>query len=542
MNTIASGTLSNVQIVNPSSGDALVWTESKTWINSSMNNPTIINAANFPGLTADVQIANAIASLPSEGGIIDARAIIGTQIISNTLALGASNGAAVEIYFNPSTHFVPYDTTMNMFTLLPSCIVQGLTTDVTAQSGYSGVIMTLAGYNYNNQPGYIANSNGQTKLKDFTIFAVGNTTGTGILLLSAGSANGIEYCYFENIQMMGLQYGIILRVTETGGYITSCNFIDTKITAAVYPLLMDTSSAISGQAIYANDFYAFSTEATNKSPLTYVTIYNIWMHGKYIQSNNFYATRLWDLPTGGGRLNINIDDSSCIGNYFSGLLNLAGQLNDASNQSIYDTEYGTRTGGQINATVQGNAFNISNERVMGGDGTNTFISPMNAATGVIQLFTNNSNDVASYNNVGDFSIPGVYHSQAVAGISTGTLSSITAIQSTGGLVTTLTGASDARLKEDITPFKKGLSAVTSIEPCVYGWNEKGRDITGFSKEDRHIGFIAQQVKEHIPEAVTIEGEFMGLADRPMLAAIVNAIKQLKNKNKKLKTMLKGIHK
>ena len=49
--------------------------------------------------------------------------------------------------------------------------------------------------------------------------------------------------------------------------------------------------------------------------------------------------------------------------------------------------------------------------------------------------------------------------------------------------------------------------------------------------DKHLGFIAQEVKEIIPQAYVEQGEddekFIGLTEMPIIAALVKSIQELK---------------
>ncbi|MBX2867025.1 tail fiber domain-containing protein [Candidatus Kaiserbacteria bacterium] len=87
----------------------------------------------------------------------------------------------------------------------------------------------------------------------------------------------------------------------------------------------------------------------------------------------------------------------------------------------------------------------------------------------------------------------------------------------------LTVSSDERLKDIHGDFDRGLEDIRDLEPILYSWNE----FSGFETQTVYAGFSAQNVQESIPEAV---GEdkygFLTLADRPILAAAVNAIKEL----------------
>ena len=91
----------------------------------------------------------------------------------------------------------------------------------------------------------------------------------------------------------------------------------------------------------------------------------------------------------------------------------------------------------------------------------------------------------------------------------------------------LTVSSDERLKNiEANGFNRGIEALTNIKPIRYKWNE----ISGLEQEHTYAGFSAQNIQANIPEAVGVDGRgFLTLSDRPILAAVVNAIKEIWNK-------------
>ena len=107
----------------------------------------------------------------------------------------------------------------------------------------------------------------------------------------------------------------------------------------------------------------------------------------------------------------------------------------------------------------------------------------------------------------------------------------------------ITASSDARLKDVTGTFTRGLADVLKLTPRTYRWNEK----SGMDTEDENVGFIAQEVIDAVPEAVgqyrtsevEVDGkktkkrekaELLTLSDRPLIAALVNAVKELKAEN------------
>ena len=114
----------------------------------------------------------------------------------------------------------------------------------------------------------------------------------------------------------------------------------------------------------------------------------------------------------------------------------------------------------------------------------------------------------------------------------------------------VTASSDSSLKTVTGTFTRGLADVLKLTPRTYHWNEK----SGMDTEDENVGFIAQEVLEFIPEAVgqyrTSEvevggkktkkrekAELLTISDRPLIAALVNAVKELKAENDTLSDRL-----
>ena len=98
---------------------------------------------------------------------------------------------------------------------------------------------------------------------------------------------------------------------------------------------------------------------------------------------------------------------------------------------------------------------------------------------------------------------------------------------TGTLQTDANGnvsvSSDERLKDVQELYTTGLTAVLGIEPILYNWNEE----SGFDTETLYAGFSAQNIQTYIPEAVGEDKRgFLTLSDRPILASVVTAIKEL----------------
>lgn len=170
-----------------------------------------------------------------------------------------------------------------------------------------------------------------------------------------------------------------------------------------------------------------------------------------------------------------------------------------------------------------------------------FRSAINAGTGRWNLYMDGTavNYLAGSLGLGVVAPTAQFHTTGTvrfAGFGAGTL-----VTDSSGNVT---ASSDSSLKTVTGPFIRGLADVLKLTPRTYHWNEK----SGMNTEDENVGFIAQEVLTAVPEAVgrfktmEVEGgegkktkkrekaELLTLSDRPLIAALVNAVKELKAEN------------
>ena len=142
--------------------------------------------------------------------------------------------------------------------------------------------------------------------------------------------------------------------------------------------------------------------------------------------------------------------------------------------------------------------------------------------------------------VGDINTSTIYRAGGTAGV-TQTALVPTSLATIGGIVTTFVGTSDERLKVS-RPYGGGLNEILAITPIRYRWNARGQEIGGDGSRE-FVGFGAQNVQAIIPEAVvgkqaTKDGtEYLGFDDRPVIAALVNAVKELSTKVQELERKL-----
>jgi len=137
-----------------------------------------------------------------------------------------------------------------------------------------------------------------------------------------------------------------------------------------------------------------------------------------------------------------------------------------------------------------------------------------------------TNPIALSNSINLSGASAVYQAQGTSGV-TQTAEAVGTIATIGGIVTTFTAVSDERLKT-AQPYAGGLSEVLSITPIKYRWNELGSKYSGQGTDREFVGFSAQNVRQQIPEAVWVsKDDYLGFDDRPVIAALVNAVKELK---------------
>jgi hypothetical protein len=100
-----------------------------------------------------------------------------------------------------------------------------------------------------------------------------------------------------------------------------------------------------------------------------------------------------------------------------------------------------------------------------------------------------------------------------------------------------TPLSDVNKKKDFEASKIGLNAILNLKPTLYRMKS---DETNSSKE---LGFIAQEVKDFIPQAYVENGEdenkFIGLNYNAIVAALVKSVQEQQAQIEELKELIKS---
>ena len=101
-------------------------------------------------------------------------------------------------------------------------------------------------------------------------------------------------------------------------------------------------------------------------------------------------------------------------------------------------------------------------------------------------------------------------------------SNVASINPSSGAYTAL---SDINKKKDFEDSAIGLNAIMGLKPKLFRMKDQDES------SSKQLGFIAQEVKDFIPQAyVETKGEkenFIGLDDRPIIAALTKAVQELK---------------
>ena len=98
------------------------------------------------------------------------------------------------------------------------------------------------------------------------------------------------------------------------------------------------------------------------------------------------------------------------------------------------------------------------------------------------------------------------------------------------LSTAYTVFSDRRLKENISNINDALSKISRIRGVYYSWRQNEDFVE--PDHDRHVGVIAQEIQEVLPEAVKQMqyGRYLGVSYDGLIPLLIEAIKELDSRN------------
>jgi len=98
--------------------------------------------------------------------------------------------------------------------------------------------------------------------------------------------------------------------------------------------------------------------------------------------------------------------------------------------------------------------------------------------------------------------------------------------------------SDRRLKTLGGSYRSGLSQILKIHPVRYRYKEE--NAMGIRDADEHVGLVAQEVQQVIPEAVTENNKgYLLVNNDPIIWAMLNAIKEQQGLIRKQKQQIRA---
>jgi hypothetical protein len=92
-------------------------------------------------------------------------------------------------------------------------------------------------------------------------------------------------------------------------------------------------------------------------------------------------------------------------------------------------------------------------------------------------------------------------------------------------------ASDRRLKTNVVPLQNSLYKVSKIRGVYFNWAEDSKTGKKLDDKRRHLGVIAQEVRDIIPEAVSgiEDDQFYGVAYTELIPLLLDAVRELDEK-------------
>jgi hypothetical protein len=118
--------------------------------------------------------------------------------------------------------------------------------------------------------------------------------------------------------------------------------------------------------------------------------------------------------------------------------------------------------------------------------------------------------------------------------------------------------SDERLKRDIKPMNYGLKEIMKLKPISYKWksNKIGKTVIPADKEEKKLGFSAQDLLKVLPEVVKthdwkklnensdeytyVENQNIGVVYTDIIPVLVNAVQQQQEQIEALKSNYKEL--
>ncbi len=403
----------------------------------------------------------------------------------------------------------------------------------------SGIYNTAFGNStmFNNTEGEENTAIGFRALFSNTIGSWNTATGIRALFSNTeglfNSASGMEALFTNTVGNLNTGTGFKALYKNTEGYENTAN--------GVWTLFENTTgyynNAFGADALFKNDI------GTDNSAFGYKSLrFNTSGYRNTANGNNslIYNT------TGRNNTAIGYDSGSSLAIYLTGERNTFIGANTGFTDGTITNS--TAVGAEVklshsNTVILGNNANVgigtSNPvyklDIAGGMNLNKGISTGVAirCNGAEALMYNGTYFSFGFGNTGNYSVfgrklcigttsdPGEHH-LVVNG---------TAAKPGGGSWATW---SDERLKDIHGVYLKGLSEITRLQPVSFSYRKENP--VNLPDDGEYAGLVAQEVQELFPEAVTQGADgYLQLDIHPVNIALINAVKELKAENDRLRS-------
>jgi hypothetical protein len=385
-------------------------------------------------------------------------------------------------------------------------LVQSTTATDGTSDGF--VISAVASdtYLYNRLNGFVAIAT--NNVERMRITAVGN--------VGIGTSSPEAYTNFNTLTVDGTSGSILaMRTNGTLNYRIGTNSGEAYLlTTTALPLVFYTNTT-ERMRILSNGNIGVGTGSPTSLGTGYTTVD---IRGTSGGGLNFGTTNaIGFIYADGGALDLGTYSTQIVRIYQSSSL----RFMVASNGNIL---IGTQTDNGYKLNVSGNIYSSSNIYALGGIG-----SQSNITIDYGYVFAINSNTQAS-GNCWYMQVSSSFSNNFrffYGGTSIGYGSAKFQIDTGGGY----TGLSDINKKKDIASSALGLAEVMQLKPSTFKFKDD-------ENQEEQIGFIAQEVKDIIPQAYYEDKEgddkFIGLKQAAFIPVLVKAIQELKAEIETLK--------
>lgn len=349
-----------------------------------------------------------------------------------------------------------------------------------------------------------------------------NTEANNAMIDLTGSLGNISSAKVVNNQVQantGTGNPTLIRVATATGTVIDGNRIATPSTYVPVIITAAASNTVIGEL---NTFLAGGTnwsDSGSNTTLPLRTIVHATTTGIGIRTSSPWADLTVQAASGNTSQVVLQNSDFAAGSSGSGLFMGTAASSGATYAQLFafksgNTAYGNIIipGGNVGIgttspyqllAVNGNI--VSQNLLLQGDGSDGYIRPLNSGSRLFLGSNNTTRLTIASNGALTFNAYGA-----------GTLTT----DASGNV----TASSDERLKYVMGNYaSSSLDAILHVNPILYRW----KDISGMDTTTVYAGFSAQNVQQAIPEAVGIDSRgYLTLSDRPILATLVNAIKEI----------------